>query len=109
MDDTQKISKVIYVLYLIGVIFPVTTLVGIVFAYIYRDDAQDYLISHFRYQIQGFWLCLFYTVVSWLLCFILIGWVLVPLTALWWIIRNAIGLKQISKQQPVFNPNTWLF
>ncbi len=111
MEDAAavKMTKTIYVLYLIGFIFPICTIIGVVFAYIYQDDAKDFLKSHFQYQIRGFWMYVLYYVISLVLCLVIIGWFLLLLTALWWIIRNAKGLRSVMKAQPITNPSAWFF
>jgi uncharacterized membrane protein len=111
MEDvsTIKVVKTIYVLYLIGFIFPICSLIGLVMAYVYRDDAKDYLKGHFHYQIRGFWIYLLYSLISLVLCVILIGGLLFLVTAVWWIIRNIKGFRAASQGVSVVNPRTWWF
>lgn len=104
-----KIVKIIYILNFVTVIFPLCSIVAVVFAYIFRDEAKGYLQSHFQYLIRGFWISLLYSVIAAILCLIVIGAILVVLVALWWIIRNAIGLKKMLNGQAIKNPTTWIF
>ncbi|NLG74719.1 MAG: hypothetical protein GX535_00625, partial [Xanthomonadaceae bacterium] len=53
-------AKIIYVLYLVGLLTALTSLVGVVMAYIYRDEAPDWLKTHYTFQIRTFWLMLLY-------------------------------------------------
>ena len=104
-----KVSKTIYILYLVGFIFPIFTIIGVIVAYIYESDATDYLKSHFRYQIRGFWIYLLYYCISIILVAAVIGLLLLPLTMIWWIIRNIKGFKSADKEQVIDAPKTWTF
>lgn len=108
-ESTIKMVKVIYILNFIGIIFPVALILALIFAYVFQDDAKDYLRSHFRYQIRGFWINLLYFVIAGLLCLVVVGFVLLVIATLWWIIRNAKGLKAAMNKREIANPATWLF
>lgn len=107
--STVKIIKVVYILNLIALVFPLCSLIGVVFAYVFHQDGKDYLKSHFQYIIRGFWISLLYFAISGLLCLILVGFVLIALTIIWWIIRNAKGLKNVLEGKPIVNPTSWMF
>ena len=111
MEDasTRKMARIIYVLYLVGFVLPICSIMGVIFGYIYEADAKDYLQSHFRYQIRGFWINMLYYVIAIVLCVVLVGFVLLPLAALWWIIRNVKGFRCAGKEQAIANPTTWFF
>ena len=95
-----NIAKIIYVLYLLGLLTGVTIIVGVVMAYIYRDDAPEWLKTHYTLQIRTFWIGLLYSFISGLLFAVLIGFLLLFLVALWWIVRNVKGLKHLESRSP---------
>lgn len=107
--STLKIVKAIYILNFFAIIFPLCSLLGVVFAYIFRDDAKDYLKGHFQYLIRGFWISMLYFAIAGLLCLVIIGAVLVVLSVIWWIVRNAKGFKNVLENKDVVNPTTWTF
>ena len=39
-------AKIVYILYLVGILFGITGLVGVVMAYINKSDAPEWLQSH---------------------------------------------------------------
>lgn len=107
--STLKMVKVMYILNFLTIIFPICSIVAVVFAYIFRDEAKGYLHSHFQYIIRGFWISLLYSAIAAILCLIVIGAVLIVLVAIWWIIRNAIGFKRALHNEAIKNPTTWVF
>jgi len=100
-------ANVIYILYLAGLVFGITVVVGLIIAYVNRNDAPEWLRTHYRYQIRTFWLGLFYTIVGILLVALVIGWAIL---LIWWIcfvIRCAKGMKHLARQEPVPNVTSW--
>jgi uncharacterized membrane protein len=106
--DTN-ISKIIYVLYLLGLVSGITAVIGVVMAYVYKDEAPDWLKTHYELQIRSFWLVLLYGLIGGLLCIILIGFLVLFLVAIWWIVRCVKGLKYLSANAPYPNHASWLF
>jgi uncharacterized membrane protein len=101
---------VIYILYLahfVPVVGWVATIVGLVLAYVERDTAPEWLKSHFTFQIRTFWIGLLYTVVSIMLCLILIGFPLLLVTWIWFIVRCALGLSRLLRDEPYPTPESW--
>ena len=107
--DTNM-AKVIYVLYLIGLLTGgVTAIIGVVMAYVYRDSAPDWLKTHYTLQIRTFWMALLYALISGVLCLILVGVVLFLVLAIWWIVRCVKGLKYLDERAPYADHLGWLF
>ena len=102
-------AKIIYILYLLALVNGITGIVGVIMAYQYRDSAPEWLRSHFVFQIRTFWFLLLFGAISFVLCAILIGFLLLALLTLWWIVRCVKGLSFLSEQQPHPNPDTLLF
>jgi len=101
--------QVIYILYLVGFVVAVTHLVAVVMAYLGRGKGEAWLDSHYTYQIRTFWIGLLYGLVSVVLVFALIGFVLMPLVAIWVVVRCIKGLQAAGRREPIANPATWLF
>ena len=111
VDQTgsTETAKIIYILYLIGIAVGITAIVGVVMAYVNKDTAPEWLKSHYHFQIRTFWISLLYGIVSAILCFILIGFVLMFVVLIWWIVRCVKGLKAIEQRQPIADVMTWGF
>lgn len=110
MESSSKVgtTKIIYALYLVGIVMPVLTVVGLVMAYVNRESTDDWLESHFQFQIRTFWIGLLFSMISGLLTFIFIGYFFLLVTALWFIIRCVKGLKYLDQQQAHPNAVTWM-
>lgn len=102
-------AKIIYVLYLVGLVIGITTLVGVVLAYVYRRDAPAWVQTHYQLQIRSFWIGVLYAIVSGLLMFVFIGYLVALFLVVWWIVRCAKGLKTSTNGLPYDNPTTWLW
>jgi uncharacterized membrane protein len=109
-ESSSKASttKIIYILYLVGLVMPLLTIIGLVMAYINIEDSEEWLQTHYRFQIRTFWLGLLFSAVSSLLTVIFIGYFLLIVTAIWFVIRCIKGLKFLDQQQAHPNAVTWM-
>ena len=108
LEDARQ-AQLVYVLYLVGLVVGVTMVVGVVWAYVARGDSEDWLRTHFRYQVRTFWLAALYVVIGVALLLVGIGVLVLLAVFLWWIVRCVKGLRQLERRQPVENVETWLF
>ena len=107
-ETSTTIPMIIYALYLANFVVPFTALVGVIMAYINKGD-NNFLESHYQFQIRTFWIGLLYAVSGALLTVILIGWLIIFFYVVWLIIRCVKGFKYLNKQQPMPDPTSWMF
>lgn len=112
--DITSTARTIYILYLVGLAFGITGLIGVIIAYVNRSDAPEWLASHYRFQIRTFWLCLLYLVLLWVIALVLlspiafgIAVVIIMVLPVWWIIRCAKGIKYLSREEAYPDPAGW--
>lgn len=108
-DNAKKTALIIYALYLASFIVGITLLVGVVVAYIYRKDADDWLASHYRFQIRTFWMFVLFSVIGGMSTIVFVGWFVLVFAAVWLIVRCVIGVKGLGERQSIENPASWLF
>jgi uncharacterized membrane protein len=102
-------AQLVYILYLLGfVLGGLSNIVGVVFAYVYKGDAEVWLKTHYHYQIRTFWLALLYSIVSGVLMFVFVGFILIVLVVIWLILRCVKGLSRLQKAEPIDDVATWL-
>jgi uncharacterized membrane protein len=101
--------SVIYVLYLVSLAVGITAIIGLIMAYVNQSEASDWERSHYRFQIRTFWIGLLYWVLSFVLAFVLIGFLLMLVVVVWTIVRCARGLQYAGRQEPFPDPGTWGF
>lgn len=108
-QNSQNTAKVIYLLYIGNIMIQFLGIIGVVVAYVYKDDAPEWLQSHYQFLIRTFWIGLLYGVILIPFFFIGIGFFLLPLLAIWFLIRCVKGIKYLDQKQPHPNPTTWMF
>lgn len=100
--------QVIYILYLASFFIGISGIVGIVLAHLNRGKSAPWIESHYTWAIRTFWLGLLGSFVSFILMFVLIGWVTIFLVAIWAIVRVVIGLQKLGRNEPIGNPQSLL-
>lgn len=100
--------KLVYFLYLASLVLGISSIVGLVFAYLNRGKTGTWVESHYTYQIRTFWIGLLYTLISLALAMALVGFLLIIAVVIWFIVRTVIGLQKASLGQPIENPKSWL-
>lgn len=102
--EARKWVTLVYALYAASLLVAVTLPIGVVFAYIKRDDvAGSWLQSHVRWQIRTFWISLAIGVAVFVLSFVLIGFLLAPVAFVWFVYRVAKGWIRLSEQRPMYD------
>ena len=102
-------ARIVYILYLVSLIVGVTSIIGVIMAYVYRADAPEWVATHYRFQIRTFWIGLLYAFVSVLTAIVIIGLLFGAFTFIWWIVRSVKGLKLLSQGAAYESPATWLW
>ena len=98
-------ARLIYALYAFGV----TAIIGVVLAYMARENAPNWLASHYRFQIRTFWLLLLFSSIGAILTLVLVGFLVLAATVVWLIVRCVKGWRHLDRDEPVDNVETWLF
>ena len=107
--STERTAKIIYILYLFGIIFDITGIIGVIMAYINKSDAPEWLQSHYRFQIRTFWIGVLYMMIGVILTLALIGYLIILFWVIWLIVRCIKGMKTLDNKQAHPNPTGWMF
>ena len=100
---------VIALLYLGSFITGITALVGLVLAYVWKNELHaPWETDHYRWHIRTFWIGIVYSLICTLLVFILIGVLLYVVVAIWFAVRTIKALLAAQRQEPLPNVETWL-
>ncbi len=100
---------IISLLYLSSFLFGITSIVGVVLAYVWKAEPKDeWEVSHYQYLINTFWIGLVGSFVSVLLMLVLIGFLLIIGVAVLVVVRCVLSLINAQKREPMPNPGTWL-
>lgn len=106
---TEGSAKSVYILYLVGIVFGITGIIGVVMAYINRSDAPEWLRSHYQFQIRTFWIGALYMLIGVILAFVLIGYLVLLFWVVWLIVRCVKGMKSLDQKEAHPNPTGWMF
>ncbi|WP_350432978.1 hypothetical protein ABIS04_06810 [Shewanella sp. H8] len=106
---TKDQAKIVYILYMVGLLFGITGIIGVVMAYINKGDAPEWLKTHYQFQIRTFWIGAIYIFLGSILSLVIIGWFVLLFWAVWLIIRSLKGMKALELEKPIENPTGWLF
>ena len=112
-DSTASSDKtwpmVVYVLYLVSLLVGITSIVGVIMAYVNRDAAPAWLQGHYRFQIRTFWIGLLYAVIGTATAPIGIGVLILFFALVWFIIRCVKGMVVLNGGREHPDPASWLF
>jgi uncharacterized membrane protein len=106
---TEGAAKIVYILYLVGIVFGIIGIIGVVMAYVNKDDAPDWLKTHYQFQIRTFWIGGLYMLIGVILTFVIIGYLVLLFWVIWLIVRCIKGMKSLDKKQAHPNPMGWMF
>ncbi len=107
--STEGTAKLVYILYLAGIVLGITGIIGVVMAYINRDEAPEWLKSHYQFQIRTFWIGFLYMFVGALLSIFLIGYFVLLFWLVWLIVRCVKGMQLLDRKEAHPNPTGWMF
>ena len=102
-------AKLIYILYLVGIVVGVTGIVGVVMAYLNHGQAEDWLKSHYRFQIRTFWIGALFLIIGGMLTIVVIGWFIILFWVVWLIVRSVKGMQYLERGEMHPNPMGWMF
>lgn len=102
-------ANLIYILYLVGLVLGITSLVGVIMAYVNKGDSPDWVKTHYSFQIRTFWIGLLFLVVGIVTSFIMIGFLIILFWYVWLIIRCVKGMQALSRGERHPNPGSWMF
>lgn len=82
--------------------------IGLVIAYLERGKSTPEMAAQYRYLIRTVWIGALFFAVSYLLCLILIGALMLVVVALWYWARCVKAMLALHRREPIANPGTWL-
>ena len=101
--------QLIYILYLVGIIVGITTIIGVIMAYINRGKYGGWIESHYTWLIRTFWISMLYGLIGAITSVIVIGFFILLFVLVWFIVRMVKGMQALGRKQPIANPQSWMF
>lgn len=101
----RNVALIVHALYAANIFIWVTSLVGVIIAYLKRDEAAGTIYeSHLTYAIRTFWIGLGLTAVGALLSFVVVGIPILIFTLVWYIVRVVRAFLAWNDSLPIADP-----
>ena len=107
--DDRGLAFAVYILYFVGYLTGITSLIGVTIAYLQQYSAAPELKSHYTFQVRTFWIGVIFLVIGGVLFFSGIGVFILLAGFFWSLMRNAKGILALNRNEPITNPNSWMF
>lgn len=108
-NSLKTMTQVVYGCYLASLLIGITSIVGIIIAYIKQGEAQGTpYASHFQWQIRTFWFTLLFSIIGVVLSIVGIGFLILLAVLVWFIYRSIKGLLRANEGLPIENPKAWM-
>ncbi len=104
-----NLPMITYVLYLVGLLVGPATIVGLVLAYTAKGEAPAWVQTHYRWLIRTFWIGLLFAVIGIATTVLMVGYLLLLISAIWYIVRVIRGFVAFQAGKPIANPASWAF
>lgn len=102
-------AKLVYILYFVSFVVGITSIAGLIVAYLKRGGASATATSHYTWQIRTFWIGLLYSLVGVVTALIVIGWVILLATVVWFLVRSIKGFIAAGEGRAIENVDSWLW
>jgi uncharacterized membrane protein len=103
-DTLRRLAFLVYGLQGLSFLFGITSIIGVVIAYLNRRDAQDRVIrSHFDWQIRTFWFSLLWGLLCSLTFYLGIGMIGGGILTVWFIYRVVRGWMALREETPMYS------
>ncbi|OAM23800.1 hypothetical protein A7P92_06130 [Eikenella corrodens] len=101
---------VIYALYALGMFGfgIVPTLGGVIMAYAKRNELRGTIyFDHIQFLLKTFWITVIGCAIGYVLLFVLVGFLILPLVGAWYVFRVIAGFLRLRENRSV-TPTGWL-
>lgn len=97
MSEQEKNSlNLIYILYFVGFVFPITSLVGFIMAYLRRGEYTDEMgAAHLTWIIRTTWWSILWMVIGAVLSMVIVGFFVMAAAYIWVIYRFVKGYMRL--------------
>ena len=107
--EAGRTANLIYILHLLSLLFGITSLIGVIMAYVNKGSAPVWVQSHYRFQIRTFWIALLVGAIGALTAPFVIGIPILLFLLVWWILRCVKGMRYIAECRGHPEPASWMF
>jgi uncharacterized membrane protein len=104
LKSAKDMAFIVYILYICSYFVGITAIVGVIIAYVQKDEAEGTWINdHFIWQINTFLILLPLMVIGIITTFFLIGFVIIIAAGIWGIYRIVKGIIRFREERSPYN------
>lgn len=103
---------IVALMYLASILTGFTMLIGVILAYVWKDEGSGWETTHMRFHIRTFWIGLVLGMVAFVPTILTLGlaaFIVYPALLIWVAVRTIKAMLAAQKQLPVSNVETWLW
>ncbi|AUZ04299.1 MULTISPECIES: DUF4870 family protein [Vitreoscilla] len=105
--EARQYVLIIYILFAIGVVTGLSALIGVIMAYVKRNDLESTVYAdHITFLIRTFWIAFAASCVGFITTPIIIGLLILPLVFVWYVYRCIMGFIKFNERKPI-DPLAW--
>ena len=102
-QSLKTITTVVYTLQAVSFFIGLSFIAAVIVNYIKQSEVEGtWLESHFRWQIRTFWFSVLWSIIGFVLVFVLIGYLVLAADALWVIYRIVRGWINLSEGKAMY-------
>ena len=102
-QSLKMITTVVYGLQAASFFIGLSFIAAVIVNYIKQSEVEGtWLESHFRWQIRTFWFSVLWSIIGFVLVFVLIGYLVLAADALWVIYRIVRGWINLSEGKAMY-------
>ncbi|MDR2342578.1 MAG: DUF4870 domain-containing protein [Campylobacteraceae bacterium] len=104
LKSSKDMAFVVYILYICSYFTGITSIVGVIIAYVKRGETEEeWLNDHFYWQINTFWILFIAAIIGFILMFFFIGFVILIAMSIWGIYRTIKGMIRLGDNRSPYN------
>ncbi|NEN75607.1 hypothetical protein F9B74_04595 [Pelistega sp. NLN82] len=104
LEPHKTMMYATYILYALGIFTGILSIVGLIIAYIKRDEVRGTIYAlHYTWLIRTFWIGILFFCVAWVLAFVSFGLlgILFFVPYIWYVFRVVYGFVKCIDAKPV--------
>lgn len=99
----KTITTVVYVLQALSFVIGVSFIAAVIVNYVKQSEVEGtWLESHFLWQIRTFWFSVLWSIIGFVLVFVLVGYLVLLADAIWVIYRIIKGWMNLSEGKAMY-------
>ncbi|OUS14819.1 hypothetical protein A9Q88_13565 [Gammaproteobacteria bacterium 50_400_T64] len=103
VQSLKTITTVVYALQAVSFFIGLSFVAAVIVNYIKKSEVEGtWLESHFLWQIRTFWFSVLWSIIGFVLVFVLIGYLVLIADAIWVIYRIVKGWMKLSEGKEMY-------